>query len=148
MLHGIRFTAAMHTPVFRCAESALHSSMRTLDHAITYYHNEMRYRARHRFDMEAELRGAIENQQLEVYYQPQQSTESGDLAGVEALARWIRPDGSIVPPSDFVPLSEEMGISDLLFETVMRLRLQRRCRLAAGLRVVRACQREHLGAPA
>jgi EAL domain-containing protein (putative c-di-GMP-specific phosphodiesterase class I) len=42
------------------------------------------------------------------------------VGGVEALARWIRPDGSVVPPSDFVPLSEEMGISDLLFESIMR----------------------------
>jgi len=36
------------------------------------------------------------------------------------LARWTRPDGSTVPPSDFIPLSEEMGISDVLFESIMR----------------------------
>ena len=105
--------------VFRCAEAALHRSMRSLDHAITYYHSEMRFRARHKFDLEAEFRYAIDSGQILPYYQPQQSTGSGDLAGVEALARWIRPDGSLVPPSDFVPLSEEMGISDVLFETIM-----------------------------
>ena len=38
--------------IFRCAEAALHRSMRSLDGAITYYHSEMRYRARHKFDME------------------------------------------------------------------------------------------------
>jgi len=106
--------------VFRCAEAALHRSMRSLDHVITYYHNEMRYRARHKFDLEAELRGAIETGQIIAHYQPQQSTATGELAGVEALARWVRPDGSVVPPSDFVPLSEEMGISDVLFESIMR----------------------------
>lgn len=106
--------------VFRCAEAALHRSMRSLDHAITYYHNEMRFRARHKFDLEAELRGAIDTGQIIAYYQPQQCTSTGELAGVEALARWIRPDGSMVPPSDFVPLSEEMGISDVLFESIMR----------------------------
>ena len=106
--------------VFRCAEAALHRSMRSLDHAITYYHSEMRYRARHKFDLEAELRGAIDSGQIVAHYQPQQATGSGELAGVEALARWIRPDGSVVPPSDFVPLSEEMGISDVLFESIMR----------------------------
>ena len=105
--------------VFRCAEAALHRSMRSLDCAITYYHNEMRYRARHKFDLEAELRGAIESVQVTAHYQPQQCTKTGDLAGVEALARWTRPDGSVVPPSDFVPLSEEMGISDVLFESIM-----------------------------
>jgi len=105
--------------IFRCAEAALHRSMRSLDGSITYYHSEMRYRARHKFDMEAEFRGAIENGQIKAYYQPQQCIKTGDLAGVEALARWIRADGTIVPPNDFIPLSEEMGISDLLFETVL-----------------------------
>ena len=106
--------------VVRCAEAALHRSIRSLDHAITYYHSEMRFRARHKFDMEGELRGAIENGQIVPYYQPQQSTKTGQLAGVEALARWVRPDGSVVPPADFIPLSEEMGVSDVLFECIMR----------------------------
>ena len=106
--------------VFRCAEAALHRSLRAIDQSITYYHNEMRYRARYKFDLEAELRTAIDNGQICAHYQPQQCTKTGELAGVEALARWTRPDGSVVPPSDFVPLSEEMGISDVLFESVMR----------------------------
>jgi diguanylate cyclase (GGDEF)-like protein len=105
--------------IVRCAEAALHRSMRSLDGAITYYHSEMRYRARHKFDMEAEFRGAIENGQIKAFYQPQQCLSSGDLRGVEALARWIRADGTIVPPVDFIPLSEEMGISDLMFETIL-----------------------------
>lgn len=105
--------------VFRCAEAALHRSMRSLDSAVTYYHSEMRFRARHKFDLEAELRGAIDSGQITVYYQPQQSTTSGEVAGIEALARWIRPDGSLVAPKDFIPLSEEMGMSDVLFESIM-----------------------------
>lgn len=106
--------------IFRCAEAALHRSMRSPDHAITYYHSEMRYRAQHKFDLQAEFRNALEEGQIRAYYQPQQCLESGELAGVEALARWVRPDGNIVPPSDFIPLSEEMGISDLLFEAILR----------------------------
>ena len=105
--------------VFRCAESALHRSMRRLESGITYYHSEMRYRARHKFDMEAELRTAIDSGQISAYFQPQICLRSGRLAGVEALARWTRPDGTIVPPNDFVPLSEEMGISDVLFEAIL-----------------------------
>ncbi|MEM7431108.1 MAG: EAL domain-containing protein [Pseudomonadota bacterium] len=105
--------------VVRCADAALHRSKRSPDNNITYYHSEMRYRARHKFDLEAEFRGALEQGQIQPYYQPQQSLKSGDLAGVEALARWIRPDGTVVPPSDFVPLSEEMGVSDKLFESIL-----------------------------
>lgn len=105
--------------VFRCAEAALHRSIRSLENSITYYHSEMRFRARHKFDLEAELRGAIDTGQITAYYQPQQSMKTGELAGLEALARWIRPDGSVVPPSNFIPLSEEMGISDVLFESIL-----------------------------
>ena len=106
--------------IFRCADAALHRSKRSPDNAITFYHSEMRYRARHKFDLEAEFRHALEDGQITAFYQPQQCTTTGDLAGVEALARWIRPDGTIVPPSEFVPLSEEMGMSDALFETILR----------------------------
>ena len=106
--------------VFRCAEAALHRSMRSIDNAITYYHREMRFRARHKFDMEAELRMAIDNGNIVPWYQPQQSTESGELAGLEALARWMRPDGTVVQPDDFITLSEEMGVSDVLFESIVK----------------------------
>ena len=106
--------------VFRCAESALHRSMRRIDNTIVYYHGAMKARAKDKFNLQAELRHAIECGEIISYYQPQIALPSGRLAGAEALARWTRPDGSIVPPSSFVPLSEEMGISDLLFEGVMR----------------------------
>ncbi len=106
--------------VFRRAEAALHRSMRRLEGRVTWYHSEMEHRAKHKFDMEAELRQAIENGEIVTWFQPQLSLNSGKIAGVEALARWLRPDGTIVAPSDFVPLSEEMGISDVFFESVMR----------------------------
>jgi diguanylate cyclase (GGDEF)-like protein len=105
--------------VFRCAEAALHRSMRRLEGGVTYYHSEMRYRARHKFDLEAELRAAIDTGQITPYFQPQICLKTGKIAGVEALARWIRPDGAVVPPNDFVPLSEEMGISDVLFQSIL-----------------------------
>jgi diguanylate cyclase (GGDEF)-like protein len=106
--------------VFRCAEAALHRSMRRLDGRVTLYRREMHNRARHKFDMEGELRQAIDNGEIITWFQPQLSLSSGKIAGVEALARWQRPDGTIVFPADFVPLTEEMGISDVFFESVMR----------------------------
>lgn len=105
--------------VFRCAEAALHRSMRSVDHATTYYHRAMSFRARSKFDLETELRIALDNGDIETWYQPQTSVGSGELAGIEALARWIRPDGGFVDPDDFIPLSEEMGISDRMFQTIL-----------------------------
>ncbi len=106
--------------VFRAAEAALHRSMRKLQGRVTYYHADMQHRALYKFDMEAEFRQAMDNGDIITWFQPQLCLKSGKIAGVEALARWVRPDGTVVPPADFVPLSEEMGISDVLFETVMR----------------------------
>jgi diguanylate cyclase (GGDEF)-like protein len=114
--------------VFRCAEAALHRSMRRPDGRVTLYQFEMHNRARHKFDMEGELRQAIDNGEIVTWFQPQLSLSSGKIAGVEALARWQRPDGTVVLPADFVPLTEEMGISDVFFESVM----QHVCATVAG----------------
>ena len=105
--------------VFRCAEAALHRSMRSIDSPVTYYHREMRYRARHRFALEAELRMAIDNGRIRAWYQPQQSIATGELVGVEALARWEREDGSIISPGEFIPVAEEMGMADGIFECML-----------------------------
>ena len=106
--------------VFSCAEAALHRSMRRPERSVTWYHSEMGHRAKHKFDLQSELRQAIENGEIITWFQPQLSLDSGKIAGVEALARWHRPDGTVIPPVDFVPLSEEIGISDMLFEAVLR----------------------------
>ena len=105
--------------IFRGAEAALHRSIRRPDSDIVYYHDDMQARAKHKFNLQAELRRAIENGDVVPHYQPQIALTSGNLAGAEALARWALPDGSEVPPSTFVPLSEEMGITDLLFESML-----------------------------
>jgi diguanylate cyclase (GGDEF)-like protein len=114
--------------VFRCAEAALHRSMRKPHGGVTWYHSEMQDQAKYEFDLQSELRQALENNEIVTWFQPQLSLHTGKIAGVEALARWQRPDGTILQPADFIPLSEEIGISDLLFEAV----LKHVCRTVAG----------------
>lgn len=106
--------------VFSCAEAALHRSMRQPGRSVTWYHREMHNRALYEFDLQSELRQALENGEIITWFQPQLSLHTGKIAGVEALARWLRPDGTIVQPVDFVPLTEEMGISDMLFKSVLQ----------------------------
>jgi diguanylate cyclase (GGDEF)-like protein len=106
--------------VFRCAEAALHRSMRKPHGGITWYHSEMQDQAKYEFDLQSELRQALDNGEIVTWFQPQLSLHTGKIAGVEALARWQRPDGTILQPADFIPLSEEIGISDRLFEAVLR----------------------------
>ncbi len=53
---------------------------------------------------------AIRRQELQAFYQPQYDTVTGRIVSAEALVRWIRPDGSIIPPFRFIPQAEETGI--------------------------------------
>jgi len=58
----------------------------------------------------AEIEAALANDQLVYYYQPKISLVTGKPSGAEALLRWIKPDGTLIPPSAFVPLAEESGL--------------------------------------
>ena len=57
--------------------------------------------------LEVELRHALENEEFELFYQPQIDVESGDIVGAEALLRWRSPQRGLVSPDRFIPLLEE-----------------------------------------
>jgi len=67
----------------------------------------------------AELRAAINGEQLRVYVQPQLDARTGALHGVEALARWDSPRHGMVPPASFIALAENNGLIDGITESMM-----------------------------
>ncbi len=70
----------------------------------------MRTEAVKRFQLEAELRLAISNQEFLLYYQPIINLKTGKLAGFEALVRWQHPQQGFVSPGAFIPAAEESGL--------------------------------------
>ncbi len=56
--------------------------------------------------IETELAMALQNNELVLYYQPKINLADGSLMGMEALIRWIKPDGTIIPPNQFIPVAE------------------------------------------
>ncbi len=66
------------------------------------------------------LRKAVESQRWTLYYQPVLDLATGRMRGVEALIRWIEADGTMVPPGDFIPVAEELGLIEAIGDWVVR----------------------------
>jgi diguanylate cyclase (GGDEF)-like protein len=60
--------------------------------------------------LDVELRSALTNGELVVYYQPITSVDTGTIVGAEALVRWEHPQRGLIPPADFIPAAEATGI--------------------------------------
>ncbi|MDH4182831.1 MAG: PAS domain S-box protein [Nitrospinota bacterium] len=86
-----------------------------------------------RLIMENNLREAMDKDAFVVHYQPKMNIRTGDITGMEALVRWIRPDGAIVSPADFIPVAEETGLILRIGETVLRKSLRHLSRMNQSL---------------
>jgi diguanylate cyclase (GGDEF)-like protein/PAS domain S-box-containing protein len=93
-----------------------------------FYDPTMQDVSHQKIALEQSLRRALENNELEMYYQPQIDAISGRIVGAEALMRWNHPTRGIVSPGEFLPFAEENGlmlpISDWMIGALCRDMLQ------------------------
>lgn len=94
----------------RRADAAMYRAKDQGGTAFRIFDPELDAEETRRLQRETELRKAIEADEFVLYYQPIVSLRTGAVRGLEALARWILDDGSVVPPDEFIPLAEETGL--------------------------------------
>ncbi len=92
------------------ADAAMFDSKGGGRNQVHFFSEESWTRLAKRFSLEAELRSAIEEKQFIIHYQPKIELASGRITGAEALIRWKHPVRGIVPPVEFIPLAEELGL--------------------------------------
>lgn len=96
--------------LLRNADSALFKAKSAGREGYALYTEELTAHAQNRVEIAGELRRALEQQELRVYYQPVHDLHGGRLIGVEALVRWQHPERGLVPPGEFIPIAERTGL--------------------------------------
>ncbi|UVL25069.1 EAL domain-containing protein [Pseudomonas donghuensis] len=92
------------------ADTAMYHAKERGKNNFQFYQADMNASALERLELESDLRHALEQNEFILYYQPQFSGDGKRLTGAEALLRWRHPRRGLVPPGDFIPVIEELGL--------------------------------------
>ncbi len=95
--------------LFRNAEASLKRAKETGEHYL-FYAPHINARVAEQVELEHRLRQAVERGELFLHYQPKVEMVTRRIVGLEALMRWIGPDGALISPSRFVPVLEQTGL--------------------------------------
>jgi len=96
--------------LLRFADAAMHHAKASGKNSFKFYSSPLTQAATERMELESDLRRALANGQLEVYYQPKIHTIIGQMIGAEALLRWHHPTRGMVPPDKFIGIAEDTGL--------------------------------------
>lgn len=92
------------------ADTAMYHAKEHGKNNFQFYQADMNASALERLELESDLRHAQEQSQFVLHYQPQFAGDGNRLTGVEALLRWSHPTRGLVPPDEFIPVLEELGL--------------------------------------
>jgi len=100
------------------ADAAMYQSRKTVPGSYVLHWRQSE-EALGKLSLTTRLRKAVENRNWQLHYQPVVELAEGKMIGVEALIRWADPNGGLVPPGDFIPLAEEMGLIEAIGDWVV-----------------------------
>ncbi|MEB2289928.1 EAL domain-containing protein [Priestia megaterium] len=102
------------------ADVAMYASKRQGGSKVSIYHDSLNQKQAEKVHIETRLRKAIQKGDIDVYYQPKIEAKRNVITGVEALVRWNDAELGFVSPEVFVPIAEEAGLIQSLWEVVMK----------------------------
>ncbi|MDK3018713.1 putative bifunctional diguanylate cyclase/phosphodiesterase [Pseudodonghicola flavimaris] len=103
----------------QAATEALAEAQRSGPSGIRVYSADTHRRSQARNDLREEAAFALENGQIQPWYQPQISTDTGKITGFEALARWVHPVHGVLTPDNFLPALEQAGLLERLGQVIL-----------------------------
>lgn len=106
--------------LMRRADLALYRAKRSIASNLTRYDRAMDSELDRRAQFESELREGLRSSQVVPYFQPLIELATGRLVSFEVLARWHHPTRGIVPPMEFIPMAESMGLLGELTIQILR----------------------------
>ncbi|RCV87687.1 EAL domain-containing protein [Billgrantia montanilacus] len=102
------------------ATTAQHLAAREGKNTYRFFTEDLNAAAQQRLALEQDLRRALEDNALELHYQPKVDLATGEVVGMEALARWHHPSEGNVSPMTFIPIAEDTGLIQPLGEWALR----------------------------
>ena len=121
--------------IMRRADLALYAAKAKGRDNLALFEPDLDRKAREKRKTEADLADALRMGQMQMYYQPVVSLNSGELTGFEALLRWEHPERGLLAPTDFLDAAEEIGFILPLGEWVIRQALSDVAAMPGNLRI-------------
>lgn len=105
--------------LLKCADAAMYNAKGLGKNTFSFYNSALTDQAMYRMTITTNLKKALSNHELVLYFQPQVDPHNGAIVGSEALLRWFSPQGAI-SPANFIPIAEESGLILEVGEFVLR----------------------------